>query len=47
MQIFGTSINLELGCLRLRWSFALDDRATDGSLTRIEDMPRLELTKQD
>jgi hypothetical protein len=46
MRLFGTSIHLELGNLRLAWSVALDDRA-EGVPTRIEDLPRLELTKRD
>ncbi|HXW52275.1 MAG TPA: hypothetical protein VEJ41_09820 [Candidatus Acidoferrales bacterium] len=46
MQIFGTSINVELGGFRVRFSFGLDDRAPD-ALTRVEDMPRLELTTRD
>jgi hypothetical protein len=46
MQIFGTSINLELGSFRVRLSFGLDDR-TPETLTRVEDMPRLELTTSD
>jgi len=44
VQLFGTSFNLDLGTLRLRLSFSLDDRA-DAGATRIEDMPRLELLK--
>lgn len=47
MRLFGTSIHLELGNLRLQWSIALDDRAADGSFTRVEDLPKLELTKRD
>jgi hypothetical protein len=45
MQLFGTSLNLEVGPLRLRLSFGLDDRTAEAAVTRVEDMPRLEFTK--
>lgn len=47
MRLFGTSIHLELGNLRLQWSIALDDRGSDGSRTHVDDLPRFELTKRD
>jgi hypothetical protein len=45
MQIFGASFNLELGGLRLRLSFGIDERDPDPQITRIEDLPRFELSK--
>lgn len=45
MQLFGTSFNMDLGSFRLRFSFGLDDRCSESAQTRVEDMPRLELTK--
>jgi len=44
MQLFGTTFNMDLGSFRLRIAFGLDDRSADVSPTRVEDMPRLELT---
>jgi hypothetical protein len=44
VQLFGTSLHLDLGNLRLRLSFSLDDCA-DAAHTRVEDLPRLELLK--
>lgn len=46
MRLFGTSIHLELGNWRLQWSVSLEDR-NDPAHTRVEDLPRLELTKRD
>jgi hypothetical protein len=46
MRLFGTSFHLDLGNLRLQWSIALDDRG-DIAYTRVEDLPKLELTKRD
>lgn len=45
MQLFGTTFNMDLGSIRLRISFGLDDRSADAGPTRVEDLPRLELTK--
>lgn len=43
MQLFGTSFNLELGSLRLHFSFGLVEREPQPVAVRLEDMPRLEI----
>jgi hypothetical protein len=45
MQIFGTSFNMDLGRLRLRLAFGLDEREAEPAGVRLEDMPRLEIGK--
>jgi hypothetical protein len=45
MQLFGTSFNLDLGGLRLRLSFGIEERDPNLQVTRIEELPRLELSK--
>ena len=43
MQLFGTSINIELGNMRFHFSVGLDDRTAPPGGVRVEDLPRLEL----
>ena len=43
MQFFATSVNIDLGSLRLRFSIGLDQREPDAPAVRVEDLPRLSL----
>jgi len=43
VQLFGTTVHLDLGRLRLRIAIGLDERLPDAPPTRIEDMPRFEV----
>lgn len=45
MQLFGTSFNVDLGNLRLHFSFGLDEQEAQTQSVRLEDMPRLEIGK--
>ena len=46
MQLFATSLNVDLGAFRLRITIGLDERDREPASVSLEAMPRLELTRE-